>query len=843
MGESLIVRKGGGGAFEIDGQQIITGEYAEAIEKFDTVGFNLIPESAEIPPQLKWDTETQPITINFPVVGSVSIGSVGISQDGEFSIIGVNSVNPRLRVYIRSNNIYNLQSNPSIIPTSDVKYVSFSQDGNYLALAVRSSPFVFIYVRSGNSFVKLANPATLPTGEGNNIVFSPDGTYLAIAHASSPFITIYKRNGNTFTKLTNPSTLPPNIGEGVQFSTDNTYLVVGHRNSPFITIYKRSGDTFTKLPNPEKLPLGTAETVSFSKNNEYLAVTHLGTTVPSATSREILMYKRNGDVFTELPNLGLNSWESGMAKFIPNSDFLSVTNRFFPLVNLYKVTDDIFTKTNSLYEFTNRGDIPQDSFLQFSSDGAYVIGNQNYGVFSSEFKQFTVVKTTLSDTVPAVLDSFYKIYKANNQIDSSEPFGYALESGTANETKSAVVLFDGLGITNQKVIEGKYGENISKFDTVAYGFVVENPDVKFPLRGMNSSTFIGVQPEESMGSVQSLDYSSDGKFLAVGHFTSPHVSIWKQEADDFKKVRDPAILPPGFGSGVSFSPDTNFLAVKHSTTPFISIYVNDRGIFRKLANPATLPTNNQGDAKFSPDGNYLAVAQGFSTPYLTIYKRNGSSFIKLADPSDMPTGEGRLAFSPDGVYLAVKYNASPFLTIYTRDGDTFTKIPDLQSMPGSGFGNGITFSPDSVYLAMGSGSSVMIYKKDGTTFTLLNTFSTSGTQYGLSFSSDGNYLSLSFNSSPGIRLYKRNGDVFTELPITIPDNQNGRDVSFSPNGTYLAHGANANNAVTVYKNLTTLGIAKVDNSLVLPDGATDIGYALEDGTTGQTKKMVSLFKK
>src|SRR5690606_2421748 len=52
---------------------------------------------------------------------------------------------------------------------------------------------------------KVNDPSTLPTGDGFGVSFSPDGNYLAVGHSSSPYVTIYKRNGDTFTKLPNPS--------------------------------------------------------------------------------------------------------------------------------------------------------------------------------------------------------------------------------------------------------------------------------------------------------------------------------------------------------------------------------------------------------------------------------------------------------------------------------------------------------------------------------------------------------------------------------------------------------------------------------------------------------------
>ena len=89
-------------------------------------------------------------------------------------------------------------------------------------------------------------------------------------------------------------------------------------------------------------------------------------------------------------------------------------------------------------------------------------------------------------------------------------------------------------------------------------------------------------------------------------------------------------------------------------------------LFKKLPNPASLPPNTGFDTAFSPDGAYLAVAHG-SSPYITIYKRSGDTFTKLPDPASLPAGTGYgTAFSPDGTYLSVTHDSSPFITIYKR---------------------------------------------------------------------------------------------------------------------------------------------------------------------------------
>ncbi|WP_228029156.1 hypothetical protein, partial [Vibrio parahaemolyticus] len=66
-----------------------------------------------------------------------------------------------------------------------------------------------------------------------------------------------------------------------------------------------------------------------------------------------------------------------------------------------------------------------------------------------------------------------------------------------------------------------------------------------------------------------------------------------------------------------------------------------------------------------------------------------------SNPSVLPAGEGYgVAFSADGVYMAVAHSSSPYITIYKRSGDTFTNLPIPSVLPaGEGEGYGVAFYP------------------------------------------------------------------------------------------------------------------------------------------------------
>src|SRR5690606_11596606 len=70
-----------------------------------------------------------------------------------------------------------------------------------------------------------------------------------------------------------------------------------------------------------------------------------------------------------------------------------------------------------------------------------------------------------------------------------------------------------------------------------------------------------------------------------------------------------------------------YLAVAHWNSPYITIYKRSGDTFAKLANPATLPSSNGYGCAFDPTGTYLAVAHDAS-PYITIYKAPSRAVFK-----------------------------------------------------------------------------------------------------------------------------------------------------------------------------------------------------------------------
>lgn len=272
-----------------------------------------------------------------------------------------------------------------------------------------------------------------------------------------------------------------------------------------------------------------------------------------------------------------------------------------------------------------------------------------------------------------------------------------------------------------------------------------------------------------------IDYSPNGKFLAVSINSTPYINIYKRDGETFTKLSNPANLPAGAGRSVAFSPDNNYLAVAHATTPFVTIYKISGDTFTKITSPFnTLPGTTAICVAFSPDGNYLAAGISLS-PYVNVWKINSStdSFTKLTIPT---AGSGAtvngIKFSPDSLHLIYAGGSSPSYGGYLINSstDTFTALTILGNP--ANLGNHVAFSPDGVYMSIGSSTGFAILKRNNAN----NTYSIitsqpptaqmpAGEVTASAWSDDGNYLLVSGINDP-IILYTRTVDTFARSAVT-----------------------------------------------------------------------------
>lgn len=266
---------------------------------------------------------------------------------------------------------------------------------------------------------------------------------------------------------------------------------------------------------------------------------------------------------------------------------------------------------------------------------------------------------------------------------------------------------------------------------------------------------------------------------------------------EFSKIKTPTSIPTGVGYATAFSPDDNYLALGHSTTPFLTMYKRIEDDFTKIAFP--VPSTVVNGITFSPNGNLLVLA--INGTVSEVYNRTGDVFTKIATLT-LPSQAFSVAFSSNGEYMCIGHNGGSFISIYKVLGDTFTKISDPNILP-TGYVRSVSFSPDGQYLCVTHNNApyATIYKKNGDSFIKVEISDPpSSMGYGCSFSLNGNYLSISTSATPFICNYKINGDSFKRLPnpSDIPTGFSS-SVAYSPDSRYMVVGTNTTPYICIYE--------------------------------------------
>ncbi len=218
------------------------------------------------------------------------------------------------------------------------------------------------------------------------------------------------------------------------------------------------------------------------------------------------------------------------------------------------------------------------------------------------------------------------------------------------------------------------------------------------------------------GTVNGASWAPDGSVLIVAHDSSPYVTAWPfaPASGLGTKYSDPVTALAGNANGIAFHPSGRWVAVATASSPYIEVYAWDSttGFGAKCANPSTLPSSIAGDVAWSPDGRFLAVAHTLS-PYVTVYEFDGRFGEKLSNPATLPTGHGTaVAFSPSGGHLAVAHETTPFVSVYPFGGGFGSKYANPAVAVGATtLASGVSWSPDGEYLAVGHDTSpyVQVY--------------------------------------------------------------------------------------------------------------------------------------
>lgn len=263
-------------------------------------------------------------------------------------------------------------SNTDTNPTGTVLDVAWSPNGEFVACAHSSSPYITVYQKQGTSLVKLTNPATLPTSTANSVAWSPNGEFLAVGHDfSTRSLSIYQRSGSTLTKLTDGASWPGGSAKGVAWAPNGEYLACAHDSSPYLSVYRRSGTSFTKLTNPATLPTATGTSVAFTPGGTRIWFMQTDTGVDPILREYAYSSSAVGTQTSSFTNSSMSPPASNWSKISlsPDSYYMAVTDGGTRDVVIFDRTGGSWVKNQTI----NVGSVSNACYkCDYSLNGKYL---------------------------------------------------------------------------------------------------------------------------------------------------------------------------------------------------------------------------------------------------------------------------------------------------------------------------------------------------------------------------------------------------------------------------------------------------------------------------------------
>lgn len=345
---------------------------------------------------------------------------------------------------------------------------------------------------------------------------------------------------------------------------------------------------------------------------------------------------------------------------------------------------------------------------------------------------------------------------------------------------------------------------------------------EIPFGGKINANAINTKPTNSGRKVA---WHPSGRLLAVGHDTTPRITVYYFSGTNLVKIPNPATLPEGTINAVSWSPDGKYLAVLSGSAPNTIIYSLDlTGSAPSLA----LVTSNSDfagfDLSWSPDSKHIAFTQAsfFSVTPIKVYSFDGTS-LTLSATEISPSAKTGVAicisWSPSGKYIAVGCTGDGTstqirLTVYIFNGaSTILKVLDVSGtkLP-DGQVSSVTWSPTEQYISVShtGGYKSTVYKytpPTGYSGQLIEKLSPSGATPGgdglcTAWSTDGRHYAVGLSVTPYLAVYSvEDGELYYVLynyAGGAPPEGAVRDISWSPNGKFVAVVHDSHPHITVY---------------------------------------------
>jgi len=162
----------------------------------------------------------------------------------EYTAIGLS---PGLKILSRSGDTFtDVGAAPSGWPASASLGVSWHPSLALLAVAVQFSGLAFFAMVDGAP--EAVTLGTTGITAAREVSWSPDGQYLAVGLPSAPYLALYRFTGGVLTKLTDPASMPTAATRRVVWSDDSTRFVTcqsGGTNSHYL--FSVTGSTYAYI--------------------------------------------------------------------------------------------------------------------------------------------------------------------------------------------------------------------------------------------------------------------------------------------------------------------------------------------------------------------------------------------------------------------------------------------------------------------------------------------------------------------------------------------------------------------------------------------------------------------
>lgn len=202
---------------------------------------------------------------------------------------------------------------------------------NAVAFAVSTSPFAAVYNYSSSGIgTKKPNPSTLPTACSG---ISYDSTESLITCAGTPNVMVYTASsGGWGTKFADPSSAINGTSSYYsKFNKTSTAIAIASNSSPYINTYSWSNGFGAKFADPSTLPVAGCTFCYFSDSESYIAVSHA-----FSPYVDVYSWSNSTGFGTKLSNPSpLPGTTADTIKFYNNDKIIGVAHYSSPFISIY----------------------------------------------------------------------------------------------------------------------------------------------------------------------------------------------------------------------------------------------------------------------------------------------------------------------------------------------------------------------------------------------------------------------------------------------------------------------------------------------------------------------------